>query len=223
MQERRIISYFISEDQIPSSATPWDNSTNQSISGNTIYIPIYNNNMFISNVETGSSLQENLQFPFSIRGYSDQHTYNTVYNIATIHFDPEDNTVTSINDYPISGIQFSKILGIYRGFTSSSSRLTYIGPPFLVYGNTKGVNGFSATSYNTQATQFNPVTISPSIVTGNSSNGYAVRGSYGDGYIKINLSSSITLSFGKAVLQTQGSYDDVIPGNWEHPIYIDNE
>lgn len=42
MQDRRLLS-FIKEEDIPSSAVAWDGTT-ADVSGNTLYIPIYNNN-----------------------------------------------------------------------------------------------------------------------------------------------------------------------------------
>ena len=232
MQDRRLLS-FIKEEDIPSSAVAWDGTT-EDVSGNTLYIPIYNNNYcgkaytYDADVyDHGASDAKYVCFPASAKNDNVYGSIQIIFSSGE-QLDYSNYRETSgrvkIFDTEISGLTYCPrtiFSALPYSNCASLVHTTYdsIAP---LYGIPLGI-GFTANNINStspmgQSQYVNNVE-------------YAI-----EGYIKVKFLdaySSTVKTITKILNKTSNYYSSVYQyptlgfssngTNWPHPIYIDTE
>ena len=239
MQERRVLSYTIKENEIPLSAIAWDGSTATSFTGNVFYIPVYKNNKFILDGSIASPTWHSyVEFPFVVDAYK---TQNGNYSVSSINralryldFDRTSNPTMSgitINDFETYGSVASYyFLGVARFFGYNSSQMTFSGAPVITISTTKQTskiyttgNGYLKSNGNVvHAINITPgynynIDATTEVVAAN-------VGYFGDGYIKLKFSSAITVRLSPNSIGADNDTFEASPrGHWTYPIYVDSE
>lgn len=237
MQERRILSYIIKEDEIPSSATAWDGSTDTSYTGNVFYIPMHKNNKFVLDGTIDSPTWHSyVEFPFVVDAYltsSGSYSVSSMdramrYLAFDLTSDPRMSNVTIDGFEHRIGSQY-RFLGIFRTFiVNNSSILSFNGAPAIgQYVNTTPTAPYIYLSNSILYVKGYAHLLSPgySIYSSQTTASSYVNGAFADGYVKIIFSQPITISLSAKGIGDSNSdtFETSTRGHWTYPIYVDSE